>query len=66
MHKPLDPIETLAQLQQVVDRMLGPTPLLSDRQIMLAVLRTLADREERRAGMTPEHPDDPHTPTPAA
>ncbi|HMO58910.1 MAG TPA: hypothetical protein PKA05_16870 [Roseiflexaceae bacterium] len=61
MQKPLDPIETLTRMQDIVDRILGAEPLLSDRQIMIAVLRTLADREERRAGLAPEPPPTPPT-----
>ena len=54
--EPLDPIELLTRMQGIVDNILGPKPLLSDRQIMVAVLRTLADREMDRAGLSEEKP----------
>jgi hypothetical protein len=56
----MNPVETLTYLQKVVDRMLGKSPRISDRQVMIAVLRTLADREERRAGLS----DDDDAPPP--
>jgi hypothetical protein len=58
----MNPVETLAYLQAVVDRMLGKSPRISDRQVMIAVLRTLADREERRAGLSDDDDGPPPMP----
>ena len=43
-----DPVGTLAELQRLVDRLLGDEPRVSDTLMVVAVLRTIADMLERR------------------